>query len=148
MFKKIIRNKKGTAEVIGTIMFIVILMYFFANVYLWHDTATREMNNLAVTKVNSPITVTIQSTSPFVLNVTNVGGQAATLSMLWVDEKSTVAGQPDVNHFNVTQNVVVPPQSSYPINIAQYFPAPPSMAVDFKVITTVGNYASCPYTPQ
>lgn len=148
MFKKMIRNRKGTAEVIGSIMFIVILLFFFTNVYLWHDSATKEMNDLYVEKVNSPITVTIQSTSPFKLDVTNVGGEAATLSRLWIDEKSTVSGVPDTNHFSIDlQSKIVRPGTSLEIDLGSQYPSPPSMAVNFKVVTDVGNSASCAYLP-
>ncbi len=57
MLKRLIKNRKGTAEVIGTIMFIVILLFFFTNVYLWHDAATKEMNDMYVEKINAPITM-------------------------------------------------------------------------------------------
>ena len=55
MFKRLLRNHKGTAEVIGSVLFIVILLFFFTNVYLWHDAATKEMNDMYVEKLNSPI---------------------------------------------------------------------------------------------
>ena len=77
MFKRLLRNRKGTAEVIGSVLFIVILLFFFTNVYLWHDAATKEMNDLYVEKLNSLIKVNVLSTSPLVLEVTNTGGEAA-----------------------------------------------------------------------
>ena len=46
MLKKLLNNKKGTAEVIGSVMFIVILLFFFTSVYLWHDAAVKDMNDL------------------------------------------------------------------------------------------------------
>ena len=53
MLKKLLRNRKGTAEVIGSVMFIVILLFFFTNVYLWHDAATKQTNDLYVKKMNA-----------------------------------------------------------------------------------------------
>ena len=59
LIKRLLKNKKGTAEVIGSVMFIVILLFFFTNVYLWHDAATKEMNDMYVQKLNSPIVATV-----------------------------------------------------------------------------------------
>ena len=59
MIRRLLKNKKGVAEVIGSVMFIVILLFFFTNVYLWHDAATKEMNDLYVQKINSPITISV-----------------------------------------------------------------------------------------
>ena len=50
LIKRLLKNKKGTAEVIGSVMFIVILLFFFTNVYLWHDAAVKEMNDLVRSK--------------------------------------------------------------------------------------------------
>ena len=47
-----IKNRKGTAEVIGTIMLIIILLFFFTNVYLWHDAATKDANQLYVKQIH------------------------------------------------------------------------------------------------
>jgi hypothetical protein len=77
LIKSLLKNKKGTAEVIGTVMFIVILLFFFTNVYLWHDAATKEMNDLYVKRINSPITIIV---SPTTLTVTNEGGESASLT--------------------------------------------------------------------
>ena len=54
---KIFGNRKGTAEVIGTMMFIVILLFFFTNVYLWHDAATKDANQLAVQKMSAGMSI-------------------------------------------------------------------------------------------
>jgi hypothetical protein len=108
--KRLLKNKKGTAEVIGSVMFIVILLFFFTNVYLWHDAATKEMNDLYVQKINSPITISVMSSNPNQLNVTNKGGVDAKLSILWVDVASANAGNPDSfnGYYNLTQlNIVV-----------------------------------------
>ena len=140
--RRFIRNRKGTAEVIGTLLFVIILFFFFTNVYLWHDQVVKESNNFYLEKVNSAVTLAIQSTSPFELVVNNTGGEATTLSVLWIDENGG-------NHFAINQSVagvVVDPQSSYTINLAYVFPSPPSVCVDFKVVTEVGNFASCEYS--
>jgi hypothetical protein len=81
MLKKLIRNRKGTAEVIGTIMFIVILMFFFTNVYLWHDAATKDANDLFLKKINS--TFRIDKISEASIQVT-ADGKDIILSRLWI----------------------------------------------------------------
>ncbi len=140
MWKRIIKNRKGTAEVIGTIMFIVILLFFFTNVYLWHDAATKEMNDMYVEKINTPITVSLTA-DRLNLNVTNVGGMDAQLTMLWVDLKSG-SGGPDQMHSNYTLSNKVPAGSS--VLIPSHYS---SGKVSFKVVTTLGNSASCTYPP-
>ena len=79
--KRLIENRKGTAEVIGTIMFIVILLFFFTNVYLWHDAATKEANQLYLEKINS--TFKIEQTGE-TINITANGGSDISLSRLWI----------------------------------------------------------------
>jgi len=146
---RLVKNCKGVAEIIGTVMFIVILLFFFTNVYLWHDAATKEMNNLTVEKINSPIALSLMN-SPYALNVTNKGGEDATLSMLWINIKSTSPnGGPDQLHLNFTLNTVVPAGGSLNITLGttkiNYLPG--ANPVQFKVVTSVGNSAACNYSP-
>lgn len=141
MLRRLLRNKKGTAEIIGSVMFIVILLFFFTNVYLWHDAATKEMNDLYVEKINSPIVISVYPTSPsLLLNVTNRGGMDASLSRLWVVVQSQ--NGPDVDHryFPITDQVV---KAGSSINITIPYLLP-SKAL-FKVVTTVGNSAACTF---
>jgi hypothetical protein len=157
LIKRLYKNKKGTAEVIGSVMFIVILLFFFTNVYLWHDSATKEMNDLYVEKINSPITISVMS-SPYQLNVTNRGGVDAKLSILWIDVQSHNIGSPNTfnGHFNLTQqNIVVLAGSSIQVswnsantlnsNGTNYNPQIGDK-VQLKMVTTVGNTAACQYT--
>jgi hypothetical protein len=157
--KGLLKNRKATAEVVGSVMFIVILLFFFTNVYLWHDAATKNMNDLYVQKINSPITISVMSTTdPYLLNVTNRGGVDAKLSILWVDVASANAGSPDQFHgyVNLTQlNKVVLAGSS--IQVSWYAGASNSAgdhhydyqlgdSLQLKMITTVGNTAACHYS--
>jgi hypothetical protein len=141
MMKNLLHNKKGTAEVIGSVMFIVILLFFFTSVYLWHDAATKDANQLYSDKLNTMISVKIQGSN---LNVTNLGGADAKISMVFVITKSG-AGNPDSNHesFNVeSYNYVIPAGGSglIPAIIT------PSGNMLYKVVTTTGNVASCSYS--
>jgi hypothetical protein len=137
--KRLLNNEKGTAEVIGTVLFIVILLFFFTNVYLWHDAATKEMNQEYLNKINSPITVTIQDST---LIVTNQGGIDTKLISVW-----TIMGSPDLDiarldatHSRLPIDKVVPAGASVKIDeisIPTY-----SGIVTFKVVAANGNTAS------
>ncbi len=81
-----IKNRRGTAEVIGTMMFVMILLFFFTNVYLWHDTATKNANQLYLKEINS--TFKIQQTDQNTLTLTANGGSGISLSRLWIIEES------------------------------------------------------------
>ena len=144
MIKRLLKNKKGTAEVIGSVMFIVILLFFFTNVYLWHDAAVKEMNDLYVQKLNSPIAITVSNPidNQYDINITNNGGVDATLSWLWINEKATTNG-PDIIHTNSTalSNVVVEAGGSK-LQTVNYPPENTDNPLLFKVITTTGNSAS------
>ena len=139
MIKRLLKNKKGTAEVIGSVLFIVIVLFFFTNVYLWHDAATKEMNDLYVQKLNSPIVASVsQIGTGYFISVTNKGGVDATLSSLWVNEHSATNG-PDTTHSRIPlSNVVVAGGPAVNISISTY----PS-GTSFRIITTTGNPAQC-----
>jgi hypothetical protein len=137
--KRLLNNKKGTAEVIGTVLFIVILLFFFSNVYLWHDAATKEMNQEYLNKINSPITVTIQNNGGlYFLNVTNRGGVDTKLFAVWTIEDSTYPGG---IHGSVPNSEVVSAGKSVliPINPSEY------VTYIYKVIAVNGNTASCSF---
>ncbi len=141
--KQLLRNRKGTAEVIGTIMFIVILLFFFTNVYLWHDAATKQMNDMYIQKINTPISVSLMNSNTQ-LNVTNKGGEDVKLTMLWID----LGVGPNQVHYNFTLNApnTVPAGSSIAIPIPSPY-NPPAQTMEFTIVTTVGNSASCTYVP-
>ncbi|MCJ7766890.1 hypothetical protein MUP79_00665, partial [Candidatus Bathyarchaeota archaeon] len=71
MFKKFLKDRRGTAEIIGSALFIVIILFFFSNVYLWHDQATREMNNALLERMNASVRMVATDEG---VNVTNNGG--------------------------------------------------------------------------
>lgn len=151
--QKLVRDTRGVAEVIGGVLFIIILLFFFTNVYLWHDAATKQMNDLYVAKMNSPIVVSafINATgNNAILNVTNRGGVDAELSFVWLDVMAASPG-PDLSHngYNASQllngQVTINPGNSLLVPL-QYVPAASSTTL-FTVVTTVGNLASIIYSP-
>lgn len=155
--KGLLKNKKGTAEVVGSVMFIVILLFFFTNVYLWHDTATKEMNDMYVQKINSPITLSVINNNPSQLNVTNKGGVDAKLTILWVDVASTNAGSPDQFHgyYNLTQqnivvlagsSIIVPWSGSASNSNNEHYDYKLGDILQLKMVTAVGNTAACHYS--
>ena len=135
LFNRLLKNKKGTAEVIGSVMFIVILLFFFTNVYLWHDAATKEMNQMYVDRINTPITANVHDQTH--LNVTNKGGADTTLSMVWM------VG-PDQIHDSTPNNEIVLAGKSILVQIPEKW-VPISPGTLYKVVTTNGNTASCSF---
>lgn len=108
--KNLLRNREGTAEVIGTIMFIMILLFFFTNVYLWHDAATKDMNQLYVEKMNAGMSISFDSSSNQV--IINATSSEITLSMLWIDSDSA-----NVHVYANLANVQVAPGDSNAVTI-------------------------------
>lgn len=91
-FGRFLRNKKGTAEVIGTMMFVMILLFFFTEVYVWHDQNVREMNSLYADKMNAGMQIIPSGTGQAtVLNVTATGSDV-TLDRLWIDSGGNSGG--------------------------------------------------------
>ncbi|MGD0978149.1 MAG: hypothetical protein ABR962_03295 [Candidatus Bathyarchaeia archaeon] len=57
MLRRLHKSRRGTAEIVGTILFLVILFFFFSNVFLWHNQVTREMDQLVADKTNSAVRI-------------------------------------------------------------------------------------------
>jgi len=83
---KFLGDRRGTAEIVGSVMFLVILLFVFTNVYMWHDSAAREMNGVLAEKMNSPVSIELHKVEGLLvgLNVTNNGGFEVRLSRLWL----------------------------------------------------------------
>jgi hypothetical protein len=143
LIKRLLKNRKGTAEVIGSVMFIIILLFFFTNVYLWHDAAVKEMNDLQVQKIHTTFVASISyDGTKSVLSVTNKGAIDVSLSMLWINEKSSTNSQHLA--FDLKNAVVVPGDSIVSIPIIY---DPTGKTVIFKVLTTAGTIEPCPLLP-
>ena len=135
-----IYNRKGTAEVIGSVLFIIILMFAFSSIYLWHDNAVKSMNTLLSDKLNSQIELhwllDKEGAETSTLVVTNTGGVGTSLSRLWI----VTGGQHQ--HFELTGSYVGAGESTT-IDVS----APPishskSVGDTYSVLTTLGNMAS------
>ncbi len=134
--KRLIKNRKGTAEVIGTMLFIVILLFFFTNVYLWHDAATKEANQLYLKQINSTFKIE-QTNETNNLVVTANGGSDIVLSRLWIVEDT-----PSGNHLHADLgNAPVAAGTSFTIT---FFPSPTGQVyADPPQISSINVY----YTP-
>jgi len=131
MLKKLFRNRKGTAEVIGTIMFIVILMFFFTNVYLWHDAATKDMNELYVKKMNAGMSISFDSSNNQV--IVKATASDVKLSRLWIDTSSIHV------YANLPLNLYVAPGDTNALTFTFNNPAPPNSDGSVIVDSPNGN---------
>jgi len=177
LFGKLLGDRKGTAEIVGSVMFLVILLFVFTNVYMWHDSAAREMNGVLAEKMNS--LVSISNVTGTGLNVTNNGGFEVRLSRLWlvnvtsgsetdhiyVDlENSTVSGPLNVRiaagaqiHLEFVGPVEFNDDGSIRADLIRVDPSQddyvkvyypvPDHIVSCKILTTLGNMAACTYEP-
>jgi hypothetical protein len=165
LFGKLLGDRKGTAEIIGSVMFLVILLFVFTNVYMWHDNASREMNGVLAEKMNSPVSIKVANVPGADLVVTNNGGFEVLLSRLWL--VSDIGGSEtdhlyvDLEPLNVRvgagaeirllfvgETVVFNPDNSVFADLSDgvvqvYYPADHS--VTCKILTTLGNMAACKY---
>jgi hypothetical protein len=62
--RRMLRNRSGTAEIVGTVLFLVILFFFFSNVFLWHSQISQEMDGLIADKMNSAVRIEITAGQP------------------------------------------------------------------------------------
>lgn len=164
--RRFLVSRKGTAEVIGSVLFVVIIMFFFSSVYLWHDNATKSMNTLLADKLNSQIEVNwLDSTAQDTLLITNTGGVGTSLSRLWI----ITSQEPNAQHLyanltnidNTNQGMYVAPgatvsiklqgsstpivahwMNSAHINASVTYTRSAQKIDTFTVLTTTGNMAS------
>jgi hypothetical protein len=159
VLNKLLNCRKGTAEIIGSVMFLLIMMFFFTNVFLWHDNATREMDGVLAEKMNSPVSIRdydANVTDGLSFNVTNNGGVSAELFRLWVvvDLGDGLGGE-----YHRPCDFRLYPQYSR-IEAGDTIPIPIELwlskaecltflekKVTFKFVTTSGNMAAVKFTP-
>jgi len=108
MLRRFRRDRRGASEIVGTALFLVILFFFFTNVFLWHDQVTREMDQVVVDRMNSGVRVDVFSNATDVwLKVDNVGGLGVTLSRLWIVNSTQSVGSVDDHLFADFENFSV-----------------------------------------
>ncbi len=66
-------------------MLVMILLFFFTNVYVWHDTAVKQANQLYVKQLSSSFKIQQDTTG---INITADGGSDIYLSRLWIVDES------------------------------------------------------------
>ena len=159
-------DRRGTAEIVGSVMFIIILLFAFTNIYLWHDSATREMNGLHAEKLNTPVSISVEEGT---LVVTNKGGFEVRLSRLWlinsienehyyVDLEHNSTGQPFELRVPIAETVTLEFTGTQielkngsvlaeidANNVTVHFPV--SQLDKCKILTSLGNMAACKYEP-
>jgi hypothetical protein len=162
---RLLRNRKGTAEIVGSVLFLVILLFFFTNVYLWHDQVTRQMDNVLADRVNSPVGISL-FVDDQVLQVTNEGGIGFSLSRLWIINSTDhnyadfekgqaiwLAAGSSVNitltgyQLDLDGSYLVDGWTSDPANRVKVHYGNPSEEDTFKILTSLGNTAACSYSP-
>jgi len=143
-------------------MFLVILLFFFTNVYMWHDNATREMNTALSDRMNSQISVSWVSTAEHdgLLNVTNNGGTEVALSRLWIVSNVTqehvyadLEGHEVWVAAGATTSIEVGYNDTRPLlevtgsgqNVKVNYDL--SDAESFRILTVRGSTAACSYVP-
>lgn len=156
VLNKLLRCRKGTAEIIGSVMFLLIIMFFFTNVFLWHDNATREMDGVLAEKMNSPVSIkdlNANVTEGLSFDVTNNGGVSAELSLLWIIVDSGGNEGEVHNSYNFPEgNRRIEAGGTFPVAVELWLSKADCEAfigkeVTFKVVTTRGNMAAVKFTP-
>jgi hypothetical protein len=167
--RRMLCSRTGTAEIIGSVMFLLIMMFFFTNVFLWHDRATREMDSVLSDKMNSLVNVEWKNESDTIppsqqpnyrgtLYVSNNGGAVANLSRLWVIKSAL---QQDTHtHLDLEgEDLLAAAGSSVQLELFYSGQSsveklgPQTVKVNypwagettFKILTTRGNMAACTY---
>jgi archaellum component FlaF (FlaF/FlaG flagellin family) len=160
--RRLLCSRRGTAEIIGSVMFLLIMMFFFTNVFLWHDNATREIDAVLSDKMNSQVSIQVISmnvTKPDMrLNVTNNGGVGVVLSRLWIIDDENGHRYADLEkgqaiwvypgeavELNLTGSTLPgdDEEFSYKVDGQNIYYLPSNDTVIFKILTTLGNMASC-----
>lgn len=139
MFKRLLNNKKGTAEVVGSVLFIVILLFFFTNVYLWHDAAVKEMNDLYAEKLNSQISIIGYDSDSDSLLVKNNGGVDTTIECFWINHGIHIITDTTPDNEKVVR------AGSDPLHLPLHGTYGGTEVI--KVVTTTGNIAQWKPSP-
>jgi len=145
--RRLLCSRRGTAEIIGSVMFLLIMMFFFTNVFLWHDRATREMDGVLSDKINSLVSIQVVNmnvTEGLRLNVTNNGGVDVVLSRLWI---IAYLGDGVESHEYRDREDWIAAGKTIPIRLDASDIKYLGEEYTFTVVTTRGNMAACGFVP-
>jgi len=164
MLRRFLKDQKGASEIVGTALFLIILFFFFSNVFLWHNQITSQMDQIVADRMNSGIRMDVFSDNDTIwLTVVNVGGLDVSLSRLWIITNEThlyadfgldtvhlgAGRQLNITISNetgtVTDGRVQVFGDSDPI-VVQYQP-PIGYTSVFRMITKKANSAACSFMP-
>ena len=161
-FSRLLKSRSGAAEIVGSIMFLLILLFFFTNVYLWHDSATRGMNDVLANRMNSPVSIEWSNAAfgaPARVTIVNKGGVDVALSRLWIATDSNhnyanlekgqgiwLAAGEQIN-FTILGPTQRDPLDDSLLVSGQTVCYNPIPGTTFKILTTLGNTAACQYPP-
>jgi archaellum component FlaF (FlaF/FlaG flagellin family) len=147
--RRLLRCRRGTAEIIGSVMFLLIMLFFFTNVFLWHDNATREMDDALAEKMNSLVSIQVvnenitKTGGALQLKITNNGGVGVELSRLWIIEY--LGGGHEIHNFRdrtdwigAGKTITIPLAESDIVLRKENA---------FTIVTTRGNMAACSCVP-
>lgn len=144
------RDKKGTAEIVGTTLFLVILFFFFSNVFLWHDQTTRMMDQLIADKMNSAVRLEVVDGGES-LRLSALGGKDVRLVRLWIIEvEDNVHSYIDFEElgFEVwvragsSLYIRFGDENNYSEDLTVAYQPAWGSSVIFKVLTNLGNTAA------
>ena len=162
MRRNLFRDRRGTAEIVGTSLFLVILLFFFTNVFLWYDSSSRQSGAIMADKINSGVSLTrspnwnpLSGTLP-ILRMTSLGGKDVQLIRVWyVDDSLNQHGYEDVEDIDVflaggsyidikfiRSEGDVANYNPFTLELTMTLPDQYSGEVMFKVITDLGNSAA------
>jgi hypothetical protein len=141
-------ERRGTAEIVGTLLFLVILFFILSNVFLWHDNVSNQMDSLMGDKMNSRVELT---NNGGVLWANATGGKDVRLIRIWItsDADPTLRHIPIDLETDTSPGVLVRAGSSADITelVKNKLEENNNPAGDYfvKILTDLGNTATARY---
>jgi hypothetical protein len=142
-------ERRGTAEIVGTLLFLVILFFILSNVFLWHDNVSNQMDSLMGDKMNSRVEL---RNNGGVIWANATGGKDVRLIRIWI----TSDADPTSQHILIDLETDTPPgilirAGSYAditARVRAELVKNHTPAGDFivKILTDLGNTATTRYS--
>jgi hypothetical protein len=150
-----VKNQDATAEIVGTVLLIIILIFFFGNVFLWSNEVNKNAEQIKWNKLNSPVTLdavyTFGGGSPSFshLEVTNKGGVGTYLSRLWIlDHEVNIHMYADLEVWmpgGISKKIYLDTITFTTLDGEPVVDYEPPIEVTFKIFTNTGNNAADTY---